>query len=118
MDMMEATAFLLAIAGCGALALCLHKHHRALFGAPPSRARALALHASGWILLGLSFAACILASSWTIGPVLWLGLLTVATLATALTLTYGPGLTPWPLCLRRFFLGRRSILWPWKKRQP
>ena len=103
MDMMEAAALLLAIAGCGA---------------PPSRARALALHASGWILLGLSFAACVLASSWTMGPVLWLGLLTVAALATALTLTYGPGLIPWPLCLRRLFLGHRSLLWPWKKRQP
>ncbi|MCG8359151.1 MAG: DUF3325 domain-containing protein [Kiloniellales bacterium] len=106
--MTEATALLLAIAGFGALALGMRKHHRELFGAPPSQWRALALHSIGWVLLGLSFVACILDSRWSIGPVLWLGLLTVAALATALTLTYGPRFISWPHCLWRFFLGREG----------
>ena len=84
--MMEAAALLLAIAGFGALALSMQKH-RALFGASPSQWRVLALRSTGWLLLGTSFAVCILDSRWAIGPVLWLGLITVATLATALTLT-------------------------------
>ncbi|MCG8559813.1 MAG: DUF3325 domain-containing protein [Hyphomicrobiales bacterium] len=88
--MMEATALLLATAGFGMLALSMQKHHRDLFGAPPSQWHALALHSIGWVLLGLSFAACILDSGWAIGPVLWLGILTVAALVSALTLTYGP----------------------------
>ena len=86
--MMEATAFLLATTGFGALALSMQKHHRALFGAPPSQWRVLAFHSIGWLLLGLSFAACILDARWVIGPVLWFGLIIVAALATALILSH------------------------------
>lgn len=94
--MMEAAALLLAIAGYGGLASAMRKHHRELFGAPPSPWRALALHFAGWLLLGLSFTACIWGSGWAVGPVLWLGLATIAALATALTLTYGLRFTSRP----------------------
>lgn len=90
--MMAAAALLLATAGFAALAFSMHKHHRELFGAPPSKWRALTLHAIGWILLALSFAACIWDSRWAEGSVLWLGLITVAALAAALMLTYAPRL--------------------------
>ena len=87
---MEAAAFLFATAGFGALALSMQKHHRALFGAQPSQWRVLAFRSIGWLLLGLSFTACILDARWVMGTLLWLGLITVAALATALTLTDVP----------------------------
>jgi hypothetical protein len=46
------------------------------------------LRLAGIAGLGSSFAACVLHSGWSVGPVLWFGLLTVAALAVALTLTY------------------------------
>lgn len=108
--MMAAAALLLAIAGFNALASAMRKHHRELFGAPPSRWRALGLYSIGWILLGLSFAVCILASRWTVGPVLWLGLVTVAALTTALTLTYRLKFLSWPQCLGwRFHGGKGQV---------
>ena len=66
----------------------------------------LTLYTLGRLQLGLSFAACVLNARWAEGPVLWLGLLTVAALTTALMLTYGQGFTSWPHGLGRFFLGR------------
>ena len=88
--MMTLAAHGLALAGFATLALSMQKHHRDLFGKLPSRRRALVLHCMGWALLGLSFAACILHSGWSTGPVLWFGVLTIAALITALTLTYRP----------------------------
>ena len=87
--MMSLAAHGLALAGFATLALSMWKHHRDLFGKPPSRRRALALRSMGWALLGLSFAACVLQSGWAVGPVLWLGVLTAAALTITLTLTYG-----------------------------
>ena len=92
--MMSLAAPILALAGFAALALSMHKHHRDLFGGPPSRWRALALRSLGWMLLGLSCAACILESGWAVGPVLWLGVLTGAALMAVLTLTYRPWSVP------------------------
>lgn len=89
--MIDLTALILATAGLAAIALSMHKHHRDLFGRPPSRPRGLALAGAGWIILALSFWACIVASGWAIGPVLWIGLLTVAAIIVVLVLTYGTG---------------------------
>src|SRR3546814_12711509 len=81
-------ALMLALAGFAALAVAMHKHHRVLCGAPPSRARAIVLRVAGWVLLGLSLHACVVRSGWGIGPVLWFGLLTLSGLAVALSLAY------------------------------
>lgn len=90
--MIDLAALILATAGFAAIALSMHKHHRDLFGRPPSRLRALAFAGTGWTLLALSFSACIVASGWAIGPVLWIGFLTVAGLVIVLALTYGAGI--------------------------
>jgi len=89
--MMDLAALILATAGFAGLALSMHKHHRDLFGKLPCRLRALAFAGAGWMLLALSFGACIAASGWAIGPVFWVGLITVAALIVVLALTYGPG---------------------------
>ena len=90
--MMDLAALVLATAGFAAIALSMHKHHRDLFGRPPSRPRALAFAGAGWALLALSFWVCIVVSGWAIGPVLWIGLLTLAALVIVLALTYGAGI--------------------------
>jgi hypothetical protein len=83
-------AFTLAFFGFAALALSMHRHHRDVFGAPPTRARSLALRIAGWVLLGLSLAPCIAQAGWAVGIVRWLGLLTAAALAIVLILTLMP----------------------------
>ena len=87
---MALAALLLALAGFAALALSMKKHHRDLFGAPPPRGRAMAFQAAGWTLLALSIMPCVIESGWSVGLVLWFGLLTVAALVVALSMTYGP----------------------------
>lgn len=89
--MMVLAALILATAGFAGLALSMHKHHRDLFGKPPSRPRALAFAGAGWTLLALSFGASIVASGWAIGTVFWIGILTVAAFVVVLALTYGTG---------------------------
>ena len=76
------------IAGFAALALSMHKHHRDVFGTAPTRGRTLALQGAGWLLLTASVWPCVAHSGWSIGLVLWIGLLTVAALTVALLLTY------------------------------
>lgn len=88
--MMALAAFSLAFFGFTALALSMHKHHRDVFGVPPMRARSLPLRIAGWALLGLSLAPCVARSGWSVGLVLWCGLLTTAALAVALMLTSLP----------------------------
>lgn len=70
--MMDLAALILATAGFAAVALSMHKHHRDFFDKPPARRRALAFAGAGWSLLAFSFGACIVASGWGIGPVLWI----------------------------------------------
>ncbi|MDF1747856.1 MAG: DUF3325 domain-containing protein [Alphaproteobacteria bacterium] len=89
--MITLLAFILAIIGFASLALSMHRHHRDLFGHPPSRVWSVAFTLIGWCLLPLSFWACIIASGWAIGPVVWIGFLTLAALIIILALTFGPG---------------------------
>jgi hypothetical protein len=84
----DAAALVLAVAAFGSLALSMHKHHCNLFGAPPSHARAVAFRAIGWTLLAGSITPCVAASGWSVGTVLWFGLLTIAALVVALLLAY------------------------------
>lgn len=92
--MMTLAALILVLAGFGSLALSMHKHHRDQFGTPPPRGRAIAFQTVGWTLLAASIAPCVAGSGWSIGLVLWVGLLPVAALVVALTLTYAPKGTP------------------------
>jgi hypothetical protein len=68
--------------GFAALCLGMEKHYREYFGgAPASRLRLRQLRALGWLLLALSFAACVTGEGWQIGPLLWFGWLSVIGMA-------------------------------------
>ena len=86
--MIQLAALVISIAGFAALALSMHKHHRDVFGTAPTRGRTLTLQGIGWLLLSASVSICIAHSGWSIGLVLWIGLLTFAALTVALLLTY------------------------------
>lgn len=80
--------FAISLAFSGFIALCLgmEKHQMDLYGT--ARASATTMQRIGWIgwaLTGASFAAAILARGWAVGPVLWLGAMTLG----GIVITYG-----------------------------
>lgn len=82
----------LALAYSGFVLLCITSaRYRAEFRPPTSPRRTQTLCLGGWGLLALSFAASVDAQGWGIGPVLWLGALTLAgTLLALWLLPYRP----------------------------
>lgn len=82
--------FLLALAGFAALALSMQKHHRDVLGRASPRSRELLFGSGGWLLLAVSLFSAIAGADLFVGIVLWLGLVTIAALAVAMVLTYGP----------------------------
>lgn len=80
--------FLPALLGLGLLALSMPRHCRDLFLKPSSRIMEQAFRVTGWSLMTASLAIAIGINGYAIGPVLWVGLLTVATQFVALMLTY------------------------------
>jgi len=84
---------ILSLAGFSALALSMTKHHRDLIGRPLPKARKLVLSVAGSALLAASLIPAIIGQGISIGLVLWLGVATIAALAVAMGLTYGPRLS-------------------------
>ena len=84
------TGLVLLIAGFTILALSQTKHHRTLFSTPQSNRRRKAYQAAGWAVLALSLERCVTGSGWSLGLILWFGLLTIAALIVSLSITYGP----------------------------
>ncbi|WMJ68551.1 DUF3325 domain-containing protein [Stenotrophomonas sp. 24(2023)] len=67
-----------------ALSLAMEKHQQDLHGkAAASPRRRTAWRVLGWLLLALTFALCVVDHGWAMGPVLWLGTLTVAGIGLA-----------------------------------
>jgi hypothetical protein len=88
--MTQILGFALAYAGFVALALAMHRHHRRVWHrSVPGGARML-LRMTGVVCLCLAFAACVVHVGWSVGPVLWLGLLTASGLGLAVLLCYAP----------------------------
>ncbi|MCL7714251.1 DUF3325 domain-containing protein [Stenotrophomonas mori] len=83
---MSLLALALAFSAFAALSLGMEKHRPVLAGAAPASARRLrAWRVLGWLLLTGAFALCVGDQGWALGPVVWLGALTVA----GLLLAYG-----------------------------
>jgi hypothetical protein len=78
---MALAAPLLILLGLAALCLGMEKHYREYFPSPASRRRLRVLRALGWLSLALSFSACVTGEGGQIGPLLWVGWLSVIGLA-------------------------------------
>ncbi|WP_233588252.1 DUF3325 domain-containing protein [Herminiimonas sp. KBW02] len=88
------TAFSLLFAGMSGLSLAMDRHYEQLTEQRevPARRR-LQLRSLGWILLLLSLTACLQGWGVAVGLTLWCGLLTLAALGVACSLSYIPKLT-------------------------
>lgn len=93
--MSELVPLALAYAGFAMLAAAMHRHQRDLWRQPIGDPARYLLRAAGTAGLLVSFAASIHVSGWSVGPVLWVGLLTAAALPVALVLTVRPRLILW-----------------------
>jgi len=87
---MALLGLILAIAGFAGLALAMSRHHRDVFGTPPTDRRRRRLRIAGWGLLALSLWPCLTAWGLVIGLVAWAGVLTLGALAVVLALTGRP----------------------------
>jgi ABC-type enterochelin transport system permease subunit len=81
-----------AYSGFAALSLAMDRHHEDVFGRgkEPSARLRNQLRGLGSFALLLSLIACVALRGATIGPVLWLGVLTAGAIALVLVLTYAP----------------------------
>lgn len=82
----------LAFSGFAATSITMDRHYADIHGRgkEASAATRLRLRILGWTGLLLSFMACIGASGWHLGPVLWCGILSIAAWTVTLLLQYHP----------------------------
>ncbi len=87
--MMTALSTFIPLAlGLSMLALSMPRHHREILEKSPSRCIERALRMAGWLSLVMALAVAIAFEGLAIGPVLWVGLLTIAAQCLALALAY------------------------------
>ena len=79
-------ALTLSFSAFTALSLGMEKHQHDLHGkAAAAPARRVQWRVLGWALLAAAFALCVADHGWAMGPVLWLGAMTLA----GVTLSFG-----------------------------
>ena len=79
-------ALALSFSAFTALSLSMEKHQHDLHGkAAAAPARRMQWRVLGWALLAAAFALCVADHGWAMGPVLWLGAMTLA----GVTLSFG-----------------------------
>ncbi|WP_353075031.1 DUF3325 domain-containing protein [Stenotrophomonas sepilia] len=75
-------ALALSFSAFTALSLSMEKHQHDLHGkAAAAPARRVQWRVLGWALLAAAFALCVADHGWAMGPVLWLGAMTLAGVA-------------------------------------
>ena len=85
-------AALLCYAGLTALCLSMDRHHADLLGSKPRQRRRLGLKLLGWLSLGLSLWAAVVAAGWGLGVVQWFAELMLSALLLVLLMPYRPRL--------------------------
>lgn len=85
---MIAAVVIASLLGWALLSLGLPKHHAAVFGSEPGRARSRRLRGAGWMLLALGLPACVGEYGWGQGPVFWASALVVGAIAWVLLMTW------------------------------
>ncbi len=92
--MYAALSLALACAALALLSLAMNRHHEQAFSRRPQLLRVRGFRSAGVLSLVTSLVAAIAAQGWGTGPVLWLGLLSVAALLVVLLLPYRPRAVP------------------------
>lgn len=82
----------LTYSAMAALCLGMERHAKQFSPAGLSLITRRCLRAVGWVLLLLSFYACIHVWGWSVGTVAWFGFLTVTSMTLVLLLPYAPRL--------------------------
>ncbi len=83
---------LLAYAGMVGLCQGMERHYKQVWQQLPTMLVRRGLRVVGWALLVASFAACVMAWGWAMGPVGWFGQISLAGFALILLLPYRPRL--------------------------
>lgn len=83
---------LLAYAGMVGLCQGMERHYKQVWQQLPTPLLRRSLRVSGWALLAASFAACVAAWGWAMGPVGWFGQISLAGFVLILLLPYRPRL--------------------------
>jgi hypothetical protein len=84
---MSLGAFLLAWVGFTALSLAMLRH-RQMWRPARSRGVQIALRSAGSLALAVALGLCVATAGWSIGLVLWTGLLTTAALLTVAQIAF------------------------------
>lgn len=85
-------ALLFAYVGMLSLCLGLERHYKQVWGKLGPWWLCSSLRAAGWLALVVSLLLCAAAWGWAMGPVAWLGVLSLAGLGLVMLLPYGPRL--------------------------
>lgn len=88
--MIELLALALGYGGFTALALATNRHHREVWNRAASRPARLFLRGAGTAGLAAALAACVVHAGWSVGPVLWLGVLAAAGIVVVPVLAFRP----------------------------
>lgn len=83
-------SFALCYAGLSGVCLAMDRHHRQVWQRSSSVSRSRLLRVGGWLLLALSLAACIRTSGFSVGAVLWFGVLSATSLLIVVLLPSAP----------------------------
>jgi hypothetical protein len=94
MDACLVCALALAYAGMAGLCLAMERHHKQVWRRHAAPAAARRLRYGGALLLALALWPCLAGWGASVGPLLWLGVLSAGALPLALLLPYAPRLVP------------------------
>ncbi|MGX5219328.1 DUF3325 domain-containing protein [Pseudomonas segetis] len=79
---------------CAMSALCmgLPRHYKNVWKHEPQSYFCRTLRVAGWLLLGAGFMACVSSWGWAMGPIGWLGQVSLSGLLLVMSLPYRPRL--------------------------
>jgi hypothetical protein len=85
-------AVLFAYVGMLLLCLGMQRHYKQVWNRVPSWWLQRGLRGLGWAALMVSFALCVMAWNWAMGPAAWGGVISLAGFGLVMMLPYGPRL--------------------------
>jgi vacuolar-type H+-ATPase subunit I/STV1 len=81
-------AFAAAVGGFLCLAFSMLRHYRAIFRRPAHASVRMLARGAGWLMLLVSLGLCVVDLDWSVGPVVWAGVLSIAGVVVAGLVTF------------------------------